>query len=585
MPITPLSGPLGVKRAAHLLRRTCLGGTRDEIDDFATLTAVEAVERLFSTELPRLELPVNPDPGNEDVDMDRVFLQWHLGQMLGSGVDASSKFAHIFRERLVFFFHTHFTTKRSVVRNHQALFYQQELFRLFAFDEEDIILPPEDPEADPDDPASMETIVPRNIKNLTKKICVDNAMLIFLDGRFNVKGSVNENFARELMELYSVGRGLEGNIPAPEFDGDYFLFTEQDVQEGAKVLSGFNVDTTFTTIDEETGIPRGSVRGNENNASQHEEGDKSFSIRLASGVVSPDPDLLTGGRPTKESMLDEISQLVDLIYEQDETPVAICRELYRFFVYHDVTPELQASTIQDMADILSANEFKIQPVLEALFTSTHFYEADAGADDNNFGALIKSPIEVVLGFVRNFGLQLPDYETQLDAFYEYTGGLLGAVRNQGMDYYEPFEVAGYAAYHQYPIFNRSWITTNYLANRYNFIQERISEVAEIQMGQVDIVAYVRENYASEAPSARDLVIAVAEHFLPVTDNLSFDASTGELTVERLNYFLTVFLGDLDPDPEASWNVRWTNGVDPTTVARQLSSLFNAMLQSPEYQLM
>ncbi len=584
MPLTPLTSPLGVKRAAHLLRRACLGGSRTEIDAFAALTPAEAVQQLFNSELPSLELPL-PDPTAEEENLETDFLRWHIGQMLGHGIEDETKLAHIFRERIVLFFHTHFTTKRSTVNNWEALFYQQALFRLFAFDQEDIIIPPEDPEADPEDPASMETIVPRNLRNLSKKLSVDNAMLIFLDGRFNVKGSPNENYARELLELYTIGRGLEGNVPPPEFDGDYFVFTEEDVQAGAKVLSGYQNDNTFNTIDEETGLPKGRVRGNVNNASQHEEGEKIFSSRLGSGVVTPDPELLNGGNPTEASVLDEISQFVDLIYEQEETPRAICRELYRFFVYHDVSPELQASTIQDMADIFTANEFKIQPVLEALFTSTHFYEADAGEDDNNFGSLIKSPLDLVLGFTRNFSIQIPDYETDLAGFYGFTGNLLGAMDDQGMNYYEPFEVAGYAAYHQYPIFNRSWITTNYLANRYNFVQGSISEDANLQMGQVDIVQFVRDNFAAEAPVARDLVIAVAQYFLPVADSLTFDSDTGELTVERLNYFLTTFLDNLDADPEAMWTDRWNNGNDPTTVARQLSNLFNAMLQSPEYQLM
>ncbi len=559
---------------------------------FADYTPEEAVAQLFSNQLPALDLPINPDPGNEDLDMERVFRSWHLGQMLGSGSQNETKLASIFRERLVFFFHTHFTTKRSTVNNWEALFYQQALFRLYAFDEENIILPPEDPDADPTDPASMETIVPRNFKELTKKLCVDNAMLIFLDGRFNVKGSVNENFARELLELYTVGRGLEGNIPAPEFDGDYFVFTEQDVQEGAKVLSGFNVDLSFNTIDEETGIPRGSVRGSETNASQHEQPESgsegfTFSSRLGNGVVTPNPELLNGGNPTKESLLDEVSQLVDLIYEQDATPIAICREIYRFFVYHDVTPELQGDIIQSMADEFVANEFKIQPVLTALLTSTHFYEAEAGEDDNNFGAIIKSPIEVVLGFVRNFDIPLPDYETDLQSFYDFTGRLLGEIDNQGMDYYEPFEVAGYSAYHQYPIFNRSWITTNYLANRYNYVQSAISSDDNIEMGQVDIVQFVQDNFSDIAPNARDLIVAVVEYFLPVSDNLSFENDTGELTVERMNYFLSAFLftPQIDADPEGQWTNRWNNGIDPTTVAGQLTNLFNAVLQSPEYQLM
>ena len=197
------------------------------------------------------------------------------------------------------------------------------------------------------------------------------------------------------------------------------------------------------------------------------------------------------------------------------------------------------------------------------------------------------PVEVVLGFVRNFGIQLPDYETELDMFYDFTGNLLSEIGNQGMDYYEPFEVAGYSAYHQFPIFNRSWITTNYLANRYNFVQQSVSADANVMMGQVDIVQFVQDNFAAAAPNARDLIIAVAQYFLPASDNLDFDGTTGELTAERLNYFLTAFLfaPQIDADPEAQWTNRWNNGIDPTTVAGQLENLFNAMLQSPEYQLM
>ncbi|WP_420576172.1 DUF1800 domain-containing protein [Ekhidna sp.] len=591
MPLVEVTSTLGRKRAAHLLRRTCLAGSIAEIDSFAALTPAQAVDQLFNNALPDPVLPIDPLSGNEWItgafapqsegfELERYFLAWHIGQMLGNGVDEADKLSYIFRERLVYFFHTHFTTKKSVVGNSRALYYQQALFRLFAFDEDDIAIPADDP-MDPD------IIVPRNFKQLTKKLGVDNAMLVFLDGRYNVKGSPNENYARELLELYSVGRGLEGNVPEPEFQGDYFYFTEEDVQAGAKVLSGFNVDDTFSNIDEETGLPRGVVRGG-TIATSHEEGTKTFSSRMGNGVVTPDTDLLQAGSPTEESVIDEISQFVDLIYDQEETPRAICREIYRFFVYHQIDQTLQDDIIQEMADIFVANEFKIQPVLQALFTSQHFYEAEAGEDDNNFGAIIKSPVDLVLGFMRNFEIQLPDYETDLANYYEFAGSLLGEIDRQGMDYYEPFEVAGYPAYHQFPIFNRSWITTNYLTNRYNFIRASITPETDLEMGQVDILQFVQDNFGTVAADARDLIIAISEYLLPTAENLTFDTpDVGELTVERLNYFLSAFLfsPQIDPDPEAAWTNRWTNGIGQETVRNQLSNLFNSMLQSPEYQLM
>ncbi|MEM6735591.1 MAG: DUF1800 family protein [Bacteroidota bacterium] len=593
MPLIQLTDKLGVKRAAHLLRRACLGGSKTDIDAFATFTPMEAVRQLFGNELPNAGYPIDPTTGqewittgnsqNQKFQLRKFFLSWHLGQMVGNGIEESSKLSYIFRERLVFFLHTHFTTISSVVGNSRSDYYQQALFRLFAFDQEDIIVPSEDPE----DPESTEKIYPRNFKQLTKKICVDNAMLVFLDGQLNVKGRVNENFARELLELYSIGRGLEGNVPAPEFDGDYFLFTEQDVQEGAKVLSGFNRDKNFNNIDPETGLPRGVIKGG-NIARQHEEGIKTFSARLGNGTVIPNEELQSGGRPTEESVLDEISQFVDLIYEQDATPIAICREIYRFFVYHEVDQSLQDNIIKDMAAVFSANEYKIQPVVEALLTSTHFYGAEVGATDNKFGSIIKSPIDLVLGFMRNFDIQLPDHQTESNTYYNFMGNMLEEISNQGMDYYEPFEVAGYAAYHQYPIFNRSWITTTFLTYRYNFIRDRLSNGDNIKLGQVDVFQFVVQNFDIDTIKIADnFIIELAKYLLPVSENLTFDSADdgAEITSERLRYFKTFLLDPGDLDAESAWTFRWENNLARLDRASQIRNLLNAMLQSPEYQLM
>ncbi len=594
MPLTELTGPLGRKRAAHLLRRTCFSGTVEDIDTFAALTASEAVQRLFDPELPEPILPVDPLTGNEWVtgefpaaseedELVNYFLAWTLGEMLGQGVEEEKKLGFIFRERIVYFLHTHFTTKKSVVRNARAVYFQQALFRLFAFDRDDITIPPEDP----DDPMAEPTIAPRNFRALTKKISVDNAMLVFLDGRLNVKGSPNENYARELLELYSIGRGLEGSLPEPEFDGDYFYFTEEDVQQGARVLSGFNTDAGFANLDPETNLPRGVIRGGQF-ASSHEEGNKTFSSRFNNFTVTPDPELQSNGRSTEDSILDEISQMVDMIYAQRETALHICRDLYRFFVYHEITAEMQNGIISELADVFEANDYKIQPVLEALFGSTHFYEAEPGETDNNFGCLIKSPLDLVVGYLRNFKIAIPDYETELDTFHEYMGGLLRTMDSQGLDYYEPFEVAGYSAYHQFPIYNRSWITTNYLTNRYAFIRDMISDGMTMEMGQVDILSFAETTFPmSTIRIANDFIAAAIQYFLPVSENLSFDdPGSSELTPERLNYFkAAMFAFDIDPDPETAWTTRWDGNLDPETRANQLKDFFNALLQSPEYQLM
>lgn len=589
MPLNTHSGVLGKKRAAHLLRRCCFGASINDIDRFAGLTATEAMTELFREDLPTPPPPIDPltgqewitngpsEDGSEGFALNGYLNRWMIGQMLATDVNEEQQLAYRFRERIVLFFHTHFTTKQSIVGNSRSIYYQQALFRSFAFDSQDITVA----SGNPDIP---DTIYQRNFEKLTEKICVDNAMLVFLDGRLNVRGNPNENFARELLELYSIGRGLEGTLPPSTADGDYFHFTEQDVQEGARVLSGFNVDDTFSNIDIETGLPRGQVRGNEL-ATQHDNDVKTFSFRFQGVTISPDNTLLQNGSPVEESVLDEISQLITLVYNQQETTLHICRKLYRFFVYHEISESLQNDIIQEMADIFTSNNYKIQPVLTALLTSSHFYEAESGDQDNAFGAVIKSPIDLTIGFIKNFNIEVPSFSSDLDNFYSFTGGLLGQIDNMGLALYEPFEVAGYPAYHQFPIFNRSWITTNYLTSRYNFISNRVV-AQEATMGEVNIYDFVRTNIPDTIAGNTDtLVIALAEYFLPASDNLSFGAATSELTTERLNYFKSKLLFDGNADPEAYWTDRWTRSIDREDVSRQLVDLINAMLQTPEYQLM
>ena len=589
MPLNSLTEPLGRKRAAHLLRRACFGASPSEIDTFAALTPAEAIASLFNTNLPTPALPIDPVTGTEwitngptedgstNFELEGVLNRWMIGQMIGVDVPESQKLAYVFRERIILFYHTLFTTKKSEVNDSRAIYYQNALFRIFAFDGNDVTVSNADPDL-PDD------VYVRSIKKLTEKISVDNAMLIFLDGRLNVNGNPNENYARELLELYSVGRGLEGNIPEPEFDGDYFYFTEQDVQEGAKVLSGFDNDSTYGNIDIETGLPRGVVKGT-TTASRHDNSTKTFSQRFASATISPNEELLLGTNATEESVLEEITQFVDLIYDQNETALHICRRLYRFFVYHEIDASLQSTAIQDMADVLVANNFKIQPVLEALLTSTHFYEAEDGVNDNKFGGLIKSPLDLIVGFIRNFDITVPSFSSDLTNFYEFTGSILSGMSQMGMDYYEPFEVAGYPAYHQFPIFNRSWISPNYLTNRYSFIGSRLT-VDEAMMGEVNVYDFFRSAIPiSTGASTESLVITIAEYFLPVSEDLSFSTEGGELTIERLSYFRQQILFDGNADPETYWSERWTNGTSRDDISQLLLQLINAMLQSPEYQLM
>jgi uncharacterized protein (DUF1800 family) len=580
MPLTPHSGLLGRRGAAHLLRRATFGPTIAQIKTFAGLTAAQAIQQLYHVTIPDAQPPVAPgetgswvitgttDPEKMEFEYEEFFKRWFIGQMMSAGVPAGQSLAYSAREKLVFFIHTHLTAIAEKIGSSRAMYFQNQLFRMYALDDVTSPVVPADK---------------HNFKELTKKICVDNAMLRLLDGTINIRGG-NENFGRELLELYSIGRGLEiSDVTAGLGPGDYFYYTEEDVRAAAKVFSGFEFDNQFETEDPDTLLPRGKVRGSVTNASAHDNNPKQFSARFGGAIIAPDPLLLNGTQATEESALDEISQLIDLIYEQDETANHICRKIYRFFMYHEITDTINTNIIQSMAATFRTNGFKIQPVIEQLLTSTHFYNNNSTPlVDDAFGGIIKSPLDLITGTHRFFGIPVPDMSTDVDGFYASTGSILQATKLLGMDFYQPFDVAGYDAYHQFPIYHRSWITVNNLTNRYNYIDKLLPDL--------DLYQFIRDNILfAEATDARRLVIDLASFVLPLTDNLTFDTNQDEtqqatLTSERLLYFLTKFLDIIDPDPEAAWTNRYTTQTGLATMEGQLQNLFNAMLQSPEYQL-
>src|SRR5688572_10839377 len=587
MPLPEISGALGLKRAAHLLRRATFGATKQQIDSFSSLTPVQATAQLFAQALPDPVLPIDPktgqewmttgitDANSEGSDLNQYLLSWFVGQMMNPSLAYSA------REKIVLFLHTHFTMIMEKVSDSRALYFQNALFRLFALD------------ANTGDPEV-------NFKKLSVKVSVDNAMLQLLDGTLNVKGSFNENYARELLELYSMGRGLEANPPATSGEpGDYGVYREEDVQTAARILTGWEYDEDFANIDPDTALPRGRVKGSPTNASAHDNDatkPKQFSDRFTStlfpgNTIVPDALLMAGGNATEESALDEIAKLIDLIYEQPETARNICRKIYRFYLWAPHTSE-EALVVEGIVDqmaalfISPANNFRIQPVIENLLRSEHFYEAAGGVTDDSFGGLIKSPIDLVVGTLRFFNVQLPDMTSQADLYYAATGEILEQIVDQGMNFYNPYDVAGYEAYHQFPVYHRYWITTNSLSKRYDFIRWLLDPQGTMSFN-VNTYEYVRDNFGSVAADSKALLLELATYLLPHNDALTFedaDDDSSSLTAARLNYFKNRFLTDVNMNPEAYWTDSWNQGTDIGELREWLNRLFGTLMQSPEYQL-
>jgi len=147
-------------------------------------------------------------------------------------------------------------------------------------------------------------------------------MLVYLDGKLNINQWPNENFAREMLELYSIGKGLQKG------EGDYTNYTEQDIKEAAKVLTGYQNDITLTNLDTDTNIPIGKLVSSGTRATLHDATTKTFSAAFQNKTITP--SATDGGYATPDAAKGELSDMIEMIFSQDETARFLCRKLYRW---------------------------------------------------------------------------------------------------------------------------------------------------------------------------------------------------------------------------------------------------------------
>ncbi len=542
-----ITGTLGTARAAHLLRRLTFGPTRKEIDLFAGKTITEALALLLTPQAAPAP-PIDPSTGlpwivpgadnSAGAYLSEYFKYWFYGQMFNAGATAT--------EKLTFFLHTIFTAISDSIENSTALYYQNQLLRMYS---------------------------QGNYKELALKICIDNAMLMLLDNRYNENQRPNENYAREFFELFTIGKGPEVS------EGNYTTYTEDDVRASAQILSGWDTDVqTFSTLDADTGLPTGKLKLNTSDlAFKHDASVKTFSAAFQSTVIQP--ATLVGDFADAASAQQELSDLVTMIFAQRATALNICRKMYRFFVYYVITDDVETNVISPMADLMVSGNYEMKPVLELLFKSQHFFDADDTDTANDTrGAIIKSPLEITIGMMRFFDMTLPDIYADYANFYALVEGILGDMSHQGFNLYNPLDVSGYDAYFQAPGYNRNWISPNYLARRYQFAEDLINGAIMTEDGsvklQLDGVTYVKDTQNVSDPSdGTKLTNELIQYLFPEP-----------ITTDRNTFFLNILLDNL---PAYEWATEWNTyiqGGDDTTVRTQINALLNAVLQSAEYQL-
>ncbi len=546
--LDPIQNVLGTKRAAHLLRRATFGATKAQIDEFAALEIGPALNKLLEDQ-PKPEPPIDPKTGkswlpkpeeptnSDDRGLFAAFKTWYLEQMRKSGANL--------KERMTYFYHTHLPADNELIMNTTSLYYQNALYRHYALG---------------------------NFKKMFTKVTADNAMLVYIDNTLNDVDDPNENYAREMFELYSIGKGTQVADDA-NGDADYTNYTEHDVREAAKVLTGLKHNFNFDTKDPDTEIPRGYFKLDGKSAIRHNAGKKVFSARFNNTEIAPKTELMEGNYATEEGAWDEIDQLMDMIFAQEETARFICRKLYRFFVYYKITDEIEKDIIEPLAAVFRDNDYEIKPVLEKLLSSQLFFD-DGAKGKGAVGSLIKSPIELTLGLFRTFEISLPTDDQKL--YTETYPSLQEALELQGISFYNPIDVAGYPPYHQVPAYNRNWISPNSLAERYAFIPK----IIEGKKNDKEEILY-----KLDVMTVANSVLSAPDDAAQVIQDLSDLLLTTALSTERFNYFHDDVL--LDNQSATEWADEWkkyTSSNDDTAVRTQLESLFKEMLQSPEYQL-
>ena len=353
--------------AAHLLERAGFGGTPDEVRALAAMPPEEAVRSLVyfdhaeNAHLQAFDHSGIHDPGLEPFPPSRpatTELAKETGEALGVKVKREgnrrlqpvvNKFFYWLRasvletnrvaywwanrmvatnsplqEKMALFWHGHYAINESKVRDYRKLLVELELFH------------------------EMGT---GSFRDLMVAVAQDPAMLSFLDAGVNVKGASNENFAREIMELFTMGVGN---------------YTETDIREAARAFTGWNYDDLDFVI----------------NTEQHDAGGKTFLGH-------------TGD-------FDGVD-IIDIIMEQPVTAEYIAGKIYRYYVRDELNSELQT----ELGNVFREADYEVAALLETMFLSKDFYNAAS------VGVHIKSPVELAISTYRKLGLNdvpgVPDF--------------------------------------------------------------------------------------------------------------------------------------------------------------------------------
>ena len=543
MSLNPLNSNLGQLRAKHLLRRCLFHYNNDLLNNISNLNATEAVSQLLLDDSVTYSEPYDPLPDENPHGFwlsSGVYPPDIPNQGRKRGLLTAWWWYNMInrvnlKDKLTFFLHTTFTIANGDVG---ASHYFYDHLKL------------------------LEYYSSGNLRDLAKKITLDNAMLNYLDNTQNNANNPNENYAREFLELFTITKGEQVG------EGDYSTYTEQDVIEAAKVFSGFKTQLDRSIIDTDTNIPMGRLSIN-----QHDQGIKTFSYAF-------DNYELQGGN-TQETIFEELYEFVDMVFDKQATALAYVKKLYRFFVKSEWDEDVEQNIIIPLADDLYNNGYEILPIVKRLLESQHFFDAaDSDPTDEIIGSIIKSPLQLLSSTITNLGFNIPDPENDMENYYKF---VMFFMRNTyfpmaGMNVFAPDTVAGHPAIYQSPDFDRHWFSSSTILARYRLIECLITGRNKLGGNgffgsELDTVAFV-ENTSANPGNIYYLVDEIANILYP-----------NPIDQDRVDYFAELIL---EGYPSYYWTDTWDEYLstgENTIVKTRLDLLIGAMINAPEYQLM
>jgi uncharacterized protein (DUF1800 family) len=525
--INPYNGAWTENEVIHLLKRTMFGSKKADVDYFRNKTVSASVDELLNPIAPQPAPPVkeyitsttalNPDTNiaqgstwvndiNNDgtVQSQRLssYKKWWTGALINQ--DRS------IREKLIVFWVNHFGNETADVGNANWIYMQHNLIR-------------------------QNTL--GNFRQLIDAITKDLAMLRYLNGYLNISSAPDENYARELLELFTVGKG-----PGSQY-------TESDVKEAAKVLTGWQINgTTYMPVF---------------NSARHSAANKTFSPFFNNTVIQ--------GRTGATAGQLELTDLLNMIFAQQEVAKFIVRKFYRFFVYYMIDAETEVNVITPLANIFRSNNYEIKPVLSALFKSEHFF------DVLNQNCYIKSPADHVVGSLREMNATFPPL-TDWNTNYGMWQFFYSTMVNTGQNLHDPPNVSGLPAYYQEPNYHEIWINSDSLPKRNQFTDTMVNTGFTRNNIRVifNFVTYVQQ--FSNPGNPADLIDDVLKFIF--RNQLSYESKKTIKTQILLS--------------NQQWDYYWTNAwmayiASPTTanfnvVNNRLKSLFQYFFNLAEYQL-